>query len=324
MPLYSYAGLAVASELPIEELRTAGSDGARLAPDFTFCLLPSPPPEPAAGDWIRHLRTRAGDTFASLARTGEGFLLRFPGLADFVLPGDGGQIAAWPAPQVDAAALRHLLLDQILPRLLAHRGHLVLHASAVFADGRAIAFVGASGRGKSTLAASLHVAGYPLLTDDAVLVTAGDAHATALPIYPGLRLWQPSVTALFAETPGLAPVAQYTPKHRVVMAEAEAPAPLPLAALYILAAPRPDGAEAVAVSLQSSREGCLALIRHSFQLDGGDPRHAARLLLAAGAVAVQLPIFELAYPRDFSYLPAVHQAILESLGGPVLLSPGRA
>ncbi len=52
------------------------------------------------------------------------------------------------------ATLQHLLFDQILPRLIAHAGRLVLHASAVGASAGAILFLGGTGQGKSTLAAS--------------------------------------------------------------------------------------------------------------------------------------------------------------------------
>jgi hypothetical protein len=59
----------------------------------------------------------------------------------------------------------------IMTTLLATGGDLVLHASAVEIDGRAHAFVGRSGHGKSTVSAWLCRAGARLITDDVLRVT---------------------------------------------------------------------------------------------------------------------------------------------------------
>ncbi|WGW05174.1 HPr kinase/phosphorylase [Tropicibacter oceani] len=54
---------------------------------------------------------------------------------------------------------------------------LVLHASAVAVDGRAILIRGASGSGKSSLALALMALGAQLVADDRVIVTARDGGA---------------------------------------------------------------------------------------------------------------------------------------------------
>jgi energy-coupling factor transporter ATP-binding protein EcfA2 len=61
--------------------------------------------------------------------------------------------------------------------MLMLRGDLVLHASAAIAGTGAIAFVGDSGMGKSTLATLLALAGAPLLTDDVLRVGPGPEFA---------------------------------------------------------------------------------------------------------------------------------------------------
>ena len=57
--------------------------------------------------------------------------------------------------------------------MLALRGETVLHASAVAIESSVFAFVGQSGRGKSTLAALLCVDGAELVTDDVLTVDPG-------------------------------------------------------------------------------------------------------------------------------------------------------
>ncbi|MRR12527.1 hypothetical protein EG835_08705, partial [bacterium] len=66
--------------------------------------------------------------------------------------------------------LGSLALRRALPFALALRGHVVLHASAVEAGGGAVAFVGESGIGKSTLARELGALGCRVLSDDLLRV----------------------------------------------------------------------------------------------------------------------------------------------------------
>ncbi len=69
---------------------------------------------------------------------------------------EGRLVTVDPAPGIDQGTLRIFLLGPVLAALLRQRGYLVLHASAVAYSGGAAAFLGLSGRGKSTLAAALH------------------------------------------------------------------------------------------------------------------------------------------------------------------------
>jgi len=281
------------------------------APDFTFQIMNSPPSEPADRDWIHHWHTSSGDISISLARIDKGLLLRFPSLADFVIEGDGFHISAWLEPETDEETLRHLLLDQVMPRVLSGQGRLILHASAVCMDDLALAFAGETGLGKSTLAASLHVSGYPLLTDDGLVLKAEGTCIKALPCYPGLRLWPESVTALFKDSPQKKAMASYSPKNRVVMPKSDEINPVDLAVLFVLTKSEPgEETAAVRVSRLSQRDACMELVRNSFQLDVSNRKQVTALFAAATATAERLPVFSLSYPRDFSSLPAVHEAIL--------------
>jgi hypothetical protein len=124
---------------------------------------------------------------------------------------------AWSAPGTNDATLRHLLLDQVLPRVLAHRGHVVLHAASVRIHERIVAIAGTTGAGKSTLAASFLIAGHPLLSDDGLLLDPGPSGTLAQPTYPSLRLWPQTVERLFAEAPTMEPMAHYSTKRRLMM-----------------------------------------------------------------------------------------------------------
>ena len=312
MPLYVYADITLFSTFPMAGLLAAVSERKNQSPDLTFQIMESPPPGPATIDWIHHWYTTSGDISISLARIDKGFLLRFPSLADFVIDAAVYSIGAWAVPGTDEETVRHLLLDQILPRVLAYKGRLVLHASAVSVEGQAIAFVGETGWGKSTLAASLHLSGYPLLTDDGLLIkTEGDC-VKALPSYSGLRLWSQSINALFKELPSCKAMASYSEKNRVRLPKNNKTDPIELTALFILGEPALEAETgSIKVSSLSQRDACMELVRNSFQLDVSNHKQVTGLFTAASSVAERLPVFTLSYPRDFSCLPAVHDVILQ-------------
>src|SRR5262245_27814108 len=111
-----------------------------------------------------------GTRVTELYRVDAGYLLRFPGLADFEISADGLAVRCQPTPETTDATSRHLYINQVLPLVLGRLGKMVFHASAVESDGGALAFVAESSRGKSTLAASFAMAGSPLLTDESVVL----------------------------------------------------------------------------------------------------------------------------------------------------------
>jgi hypothetical protein len=281
---------------------------------IAISLLDAPPCEPSSSDWIHQWSGEFEDMRIALSGKGGSFFLRFASLADFVISRDGHHIEAWPDLTTDIETLSHLLLDQVLPRVLAQRGRLVLHAGAVQVGVRAIAFMGSSGSGKSTLTASLHAAGYPLLSDDSLVLIPGDRFIPALATYPSLRLWPEAVSGLYAKPPALTPVAYYNKKQRVMVTHmaADANNPLALAAICILE-PKDKATANVSLTRLKQQEACMKIIGNSFQLDLTDRRRVADAFAHACRISERLPVFSLAYPRDFVRLPEVHAVILNQL-----------
>src|SRR5688500_12575390 len=66
----------------------------------------------------------------------------------------GRELTVDPAPGIPPASLRLAILGRAIGAMLQWQGLFVLHASAVARAGRAIAFAGDSGSGKSTTAAA--------------------------------------------------------------------------------------------------------------------------------------------------------------------------
>ena len=304
---YRYGSSVVGSSLPLPALKSAPAD--------TFHLTHidrTPQTCPADANW-RHHWLDADEVVLSLAQSGADYWLRFPDLADFLLQPGSGRILLAADASADDNTLEHLLVDQVLPRFLAHREQLLIHASAVTLEGRHALFLGPSGWGKSTLAGLLQQHGHAVHSDDCVeLRLANDRHV-ALPTYPSLRLYSDSLDNLFPGTVDTTPVASYSEKLRVALELPEgALAGVPVDALYVLGDPAHAG-ESVRISPMRPSQTCRALIAHSFRLDladrAGNVAHFARCAAVVNAV----PAFQLDYARDYSQSRSLVDAILQHL-----------
>ena len=155
-------------------------------------------------DLAHEWKDEQGGVIVACLRYEERYLLRFPDLADFCIQPDERKIIAYPVANLAENTLAHLLMDQVIPRVLGHEGRVITHASAVVTpNGHAIAFLGDSGRGKSTLASSFYQSGYGLVTDDTLLLELRDDQVYCLAAYPSLRLWPEAAAHLFSEVSGI-------------------------------------------------------------------------------------------------------------------------
>jgi hypothetical protein len=249
-----------------------------------------------------------GRLWAGFYRTGTGYVLRFPGLADFAVSHDGSTISSDPAPGVSPQTIEHLYLNQVLPLALSRQSKLVLHASAVEVDDEAVAFLGLSGRGKSTLAASFATAGYRFLTDDGLHVEALDGAYLVQPSHPSIRLWDDSRAALMPTATAAAPPIDYTPKARLLAGGEVAfcSQARRLRRVYFLG----DGqTETVVFDPVTGRDAMIELVRHSFILDCDEPDMLTRHFGQLSAMAALPLFFRLDYPRHYPALPAVRDAV---------------
>lgn len=90
---------------------------------------------------------------------------------------------------------QHLLLDHVLPLVLARRGRLVLHGAVVSRYGKAAVLMGASGAGKSTLTAFAWQQGWTVGGDDGAVLYASDPPVVE-PTYATVRLTPASIDLL--------------------------------------------------------------------------------------------------------------------------------
>ena len=86
----------------------------------------------------------------------------------------------------------------MLAFILRLRGLVPLHASAVVVQDRAVLFAGAGGVGKSSIAAAFALLGYPVLSDDIVVMSHSGGCVLAHPSHARLSMWPDSASSLFA------------------------------------------------------------------------------------------------------------------------------
>ena len=285
MATYRFAGLILSSDFPIPELPRAAGD------PFVHLSIGARRRDDVRRKWRHSWRVRGGPFWMRVAATGSGRIVQFPGFAEFaVTPRD---IVCHPRTSVPLATVRHLLLDQLIPALLASRARLVLHASAVDIGARAVGFLGAAGAGKSTLAAALVRGGASLLTDDALVVDCGAGVPRAVPSYPGLRLWPDSARLVGVWRVRRTQVAHYTRKQRWSGAAVPfSDRPLPLDALYVVARGRSRGG----IHLMSARQSIMALVRYSLMLDASDRSTVRFGFELASRLVEQIPVRRLVIP----------------------------
>ena len=250
-----------------------------------------------------------GTVWTCFYRNDGDYRLRFPELADFEVSGNGDTVRCWPVPGISEYTVEHLYLNQVLPLVLGKQGKLVFHASAIETGSGALVFMGVSGRGKSTLAASFATHGFRFLTDDGLLLEEKKGRYQVQPSHPSIRLWQDSQEALVAEDAAIAPPVQHTSKARFLAGEdmAFCGEARPLQRIYFLG----EGtASAVEFQPMVPSEALIELVRHSFLLDIEEQtqlaQHFDRL-----ARLVSRPIFyRLDYPRRYEDLALVRQSII--------------
>ena len=251
-----------------------------------------------------------GTLWTQFHRSDNGYLLRFPGLADFTVSFNGRDVTAIPVPGVSEQTVEHLYLNQVLPLALSRQRKLVFHASAAEIEGGAVAFMGQSGKGKSTLAASFATSGYRFLTDDGLMVEPRGSGYQVMPSHPSIRLWLDSKTALIAPDIPTAPALEFTSKARFLAGDriAFCDEPRPLRRVYLLG----DGSAAeLRFQPMKPGEALVELVKHSFLLDIEE-----RTLLAAhfeelSALAGRPIYFRLDYPRRYGDLATIRAAIVE-------------
>ncbi len=326
--VYRAYGLLLQSDFPIPELGDPLGDDL---PGISIAIRTSatPPPEPET--WFSQSTTASDRVWLRSGRIAQGYVLQFPAYADFLVDEKGAAIACRARTGASPFTVRHLLLDQVLPLAMTLRGRHALHATAVRLPQGVCAFIGPSGIGKSTLAASFSFAGYPVVSDDCLVLYAEPAGVLAQPAYPGVRLWQDTYEALAPATADvrIGQVAEYTTKRRVLSTDevaAWSSGPMPLIRIYALAHAKTPSeadvsagggrtADTIAIEPITGPQAFLTALSCAFTLDASHRGKALEQFRWLEGVTAHVPMRRLTLPLQYAALPAAVGAVFHDVGG---------
>jgi hypothetical protein len=282
----SLYGYEIESELPLRRLNRARGHRGVIAIRVAGNGL-----DERAGRITAYLETETGQAIYAGAELPDGHLISFPHSAAFHIKPGVRTIAV--APRGPEAEVEHRLGCSALCTMLALRGDLSLHASAVETPDGAVLFCGPPVHGKSTLAHALGGQGFPVLCEDGAVVELSGGLALALPGPRGVRIRRRSdgiVRSSLVADPG--------PRE---------PAPSQVAAVTLL---EERGAELRVERLAPAR--ALALLTPHLVHTGSEASLAASFA-RLGSLLHWVPAYRVSLPDDLAALPEISRRLLETL-----------
>ena len=307
---YGLYGLTIASPIALPCPERAATD-----PDVVFAERPGllfsrarreAGLGPDASRWFEYARLSKGASY-----------LRWSELYEFVVSGDGCSIAWRSLNGGNPEPFQSYLLSQVLSFALVRQGIEPLHATSVVIKGEAVAFLGDCGYGKSSLGAAFLQAGYPLLTDDLlVLKELGDRFMAYLGAQR-IKLFPEIARTVLGERVSGTPMNNQTAKLLIPLGQNETASSqnaFPLKAIYVLTAP-PAGSRSHRITIRplSARRAFVELVKNTFNTVIDEPGRLKRQFVLATRLAARVPLKSLSYPRTLAQLPAVREAVRSDL-----------
>ncbi len=305
--------LATTRPVPFLQPVHLGEDAADAS--FVFEERPTTPPHPAGVPWYKGqvVDARQAPELVGYHEPGSDFF-HFCYSVGTVFTYDHPHrriTALWSPPQTFEDTCTYLT-GPILGFVLQIQQRVCLHASTVAIGASAVAFVGPNGMGKSTLAAALLRRGARIIAED---VAAIEQQSDDFVVHLGpraIRLWDPSVTALYGRPDALPCISKHWEKRYLPLDMPEQPRPTKLAAMYILEAAPADApvsstplapSQAVVKLLANIYPGWLPL-----------PEAQVAILDALTQLVTAIPVGRLLIPHSFSRLDEVCDYVLARHG----------
>ncbi len=229
-----------------------------------------------------------------------------PGLASFCLDSRSEEVMAVAVPPARPELILNAYCRGVLPMALQARGTEVLHASAVWSPQGVVAFCGASGTGKSTIAFGLSRRGYCVWADDAVAFEASGTSIKALPLPFEIRL-RPAVASFLDDDRTAAETSSGWQSTERVDVE-----PAPLAALYVIKRTASVGS-GVSIERLRPSSAFAALLPHAYCFSLENLERKRRMMEHYLDLTARVPVFEIRFESGLEKLPAILDAI-EQLG----------
>lgn len=252
----------------------------------------------ASREWFSYRRLPDGSASA-----------RWRGLSEFTISANGASIRWRRLAHVTDDTFRGFLLPQVLSFSLIARGREPLHGSAVAVDGEVVAFLGDCGQGKSSLTAAFLQAGFPLVTDDLLVLSRRGRGYRVEPGIPSLKL-VPRLARRLLQVRAAPRVAPGATKLLIpVPPSRRAGRSLPLHTLYILSRGR-----APRIAPVTPAAAFVEIVRDTFNTVQMDSARLASQFRFARQLATTARVRLLEYPRRLDRIAQVRDLVLSDCG----------
>lgn len=251
-----------------------------------------------AVDWYEHVSCPDGSDY-----------LRFPALFEFIVSPDGRSVACLLLEGATVESFQAYLFGHVLSYALVKQGHEPLHATAVEIGGAAVAFLGASGQGKSTLAAAFLQAGHRVLTDDLLLIRDVDGALCGWPGPPRIKLFPEVAERFLPQQASATPMNPDTTKLMIRLeGHQQHDGPVPIQSFCVLEDCEHDAG--IRLSSLSGTQSVIQLLGSTFNTRLVTSERLRRQFLAAREWLRRIPVWRLEYPRAIDDIDLVLEAVL--------------
>jgi len=306
---YDIYGISLCSEIQLafpdsKAMQSADVSLLIAAPEFFLEATCGVTVNPSPTGWYKYARLDNGQSY-----------LRWDGLFEFLIDTDGRRIWCGWFGAASLESLQVYLLGHALSFALVKQGYEPLHATSVVIDGNAIAFLGSSGFGKSSLAAAFLAEGHRLLTDDMLLLRRVDGGYEGQAGPGRIKLFPKMARRFLAGTASAVPMNNETEKLVVPLsADHRHSGSAPMRVLYVLSPPREvQRKQHIQLIPLTTREAFIALVRCTFNSLITGSERLERQYSESLQVASQVPARRISHPRVLSMLPEVRKTILSDL-----------
>ncbi len=193
-------------------------------------------------------------------------------------------------------------------------GFEAFHASCVAVGGRAVAFLGESGYGKSTLAALFLKNGFPLLTDDVFAVQKKRTRFLTSPGAAQIKLW-PEIAKQVLTRPApagkMSPIAKkwILPLKQQVAGKKK----FEVGLIYLLWPKFKGTNRTVRIRKIKPQDGVISLIKSSHNLVLQDPERLRRQMLFTTDMVKHVPIRAVSFSMDLKSISLVRDRLQKDI-----------
>jgi hypothetical protein len=247
----------------------------------------------------------------TIVETPDGHTIHFSEECSFRISSDWCSILVDLPPGVERGFVPILLTGNVLASLLALQGECVLHASGVRANGRTVAILGASGLGKSTLAALFCAGGAKLVSDDLLRIASNGGPPRCYTGTAQIRL-RPNAAELADAFPSAA--RELTADGRIAVTPERTEAPTSEIDAILIPSPS-RRARHLRVRRLSEKEALVSLLSYPRVLGWQETAPVLRHFQVCADVAERVPVFEATIPWGPPFEPDLADALIERIRG---------